>query len=1168
LPMPLNDPEKILLDALKALPPNTVYSDTGKKEIVSGFRMYTSAKVEHVAWDGREGTLAVIVDEGGGMVVRMTFEDGRVVSRCGCKVFSLHGKCGHVVCAFLTIIHLLKPNLFKMTVEDPHYRDRLLAELLNEQGVERDGLSPESNVVPFERLKRFDDGVRKAARGVRASVYEVVIEENRGRVKAYVEQDGERIESFAHIRFLPQELGYLVGFSRRDDMSVPLSIFLKKWGKDYRIIFREGIASHHIVWRDDISCNTWTEVDAWGEEVLVSKKCAMDGDPSPASLLGNFALNAERTKICHVKDRSGWELWKALRDVSLRGAHASEGVRETGDWVLNIPSQVFTRFQLSFNKPEGGSAIPAAVFKVNGAEAAPSVSTVGAYEISVTRSDKNEGEFILKPVCRANEHQFNPSRRVLSFVRAVEWGRVPMSLRTRKRKPILYDMFFQAFALRKNRKALDEKLKNAINERTFGKPQFASLARRLIRESVAKWNAEAVQLHLTDQGWQFVELDRERELALFSVPYEVFGPALFERVILDHSSMVVIEEEFLQRLHILTERAASRGIEVHLEGHLVDRASWEFELDAREGSIDWFEIRPEIRCNGETIERELWEQALKRKGVFYHNGKVQVLDETTMETLSALAGLTGGSKTAGKALSKEIVSVPRLKIIEILSLRKKGITVRLTPGDEELVARLTQFDKIESKPLPEGLVGELRHYQREGYSWLAFLYEHRFGACLADDMGLGKTIQAIVLLAAIREGKIWCGISKKKPSLIVMPPSLLFNWEQEIAKFCPGLKVYVYRGKDRSTALDGYDVVLTSYGLVRRDIARLRDMYFDAIIFDEAQAIKNIVAGTTGAVRQLKGAFKMALTGTPVENHIGEYYSIMDLVLPGLLGDYKEFQGKARHDMAAFLPGVVERTKPFVLRRTKERILKELPPKIENDVYLDLTERQKKFYNRTVEEVRSTIEDAYRNNTASQAKIVALTAIMKLRQICLTPELLVEDQKEMSPKVEFLKDKLEQLCSESHSSLVFSQFTSFLDVVEEELKTKGFRIFRLDGSTPVVKRRTIVEGFQDCETPAVFLLSLKAGGQGLNLTRASYVFHLDPWWNPAVENQASDRSHRIGQKKKVIVTRLLMRHTVEEKMMALKQRKLSLYRALMDAPEESAGKAITREDFNFLLGLG
>jgi len=465
------------------------------------------------------------------------------------------------------------------------------------------------------------------------------------------------------------------------------------------------------------------------------------------------------------------------------------------------------------------------------------------------------------------------------------------------------------------------------------------------------------------------------------------------------------------------------------------------------------------------------------------------------------------------------------------------------------------------------LRADLRQYQREGYYWLAFLYEHGFGACLADDMGLGKTVQAICLLAAMKEGKVTPPGSAPTglKSLVVVPPSLIFNWEREIERFYPNLGIRVYRGRGRSAGTGDYDVLIASYGLVRRDIAKLKQLRFNVIIFDEAQMIKNIFADTTHAVRQLKALFKIALTGTPVENHVGEYFSIMDTVLPGLLGDYREFQGRVRADAASVLPVLKERTRPFVLRRTKERILKELPPKIERDVFLELTEEQKRFYNRTVLEVRSTVDAAYRMKAAEQARIIALTAIMKLRQICLTPRLLVEELKEPSPKIEFLKEKLGELCDASHSSLVFSQFTSFLDLVEEELRTKGLPLFRLDGSTPVSKRKGIVDGFQESRAPAVFLLSLKAGGRGLNLTRGAYVFHLDPWWNPAVENQASDRSHRIGQENKVIVTRLLMRHTIEEKMTALKNRKACLYRALMDGPGGCEDRAITKDDFEFLL---
>ena len=440
-----------------------------------------------------------------------------------------------------------------------------------------------------------------------------------------------------------------------------------------------------------------------------------------------------------------------------------------------------------------------------------------------------------------------------------------------------------------------------------------------------------------------------------------------------------------------------------------------------------------------------------------------------------------------------------------------------------MMARLVRFTGIEERPVP-ALRADLRQYQREGYHWLAFLYETRVRRLSGRRYGPGQDRAGNLPPCCHEGGKVTPPGSAPTglKSLVIVPPSLIFNWEREIERFYPDLNVRVYRGRGRSAGTEDYDVLIASYGLVRRDIARLKQLRFNVIIFDEAQAIKNIFADTTHAVRQLKALFKIALTGTPVENHLGEYFSIMDLVLPGLLGDYREFQGRAKADAASVLPALKERTRPFVLRRTKERILKELPPKIERDVYLELTEEQKKFYNRTVQEVRSTVDAAYRTKAAEQARIIALTAIMKLRQICLTPRLLVEELKEPAPKIEFLKEKLGELCEESHSSLVFSQFTSFLDLVEEELRTKGLPLFRLDGSTPVSKRKGIVDGFQESRTPAVFLLSLKAGGRGLNLTRGAYVFHLDPWWNPAVENQASDRSHRIGQENKVIVTRLLM----------------------------------------------
>jgi non-specific serine/threonine protein kinase len=292
----------------------------------------------------------------------------------------------------------------------------------------------------------------------------------------------------------------------------------------------------------------------------------------------------------------------------------------------------------------------------------------------------------------------------------------------------------------------------------------------------------------------------------------------------------------------------------------------------------------------------------------------------------------------------------------------------------------------------------------------------------------------------------------------------------------------------------------------------------------------------------------------------------MDLCVPGLLGDYDNMKGKLKTPSPDVLHTIMQRTRPFVLRRTKAQILKELPPKTETDIYLELTDRQKTLYQHTVASIRSTIATAYRSKTSAQARIIALTAILKLRQICLSPRLIQKGSADTSPKLVCVVERLQELMDEGHSALVFSQFTSYLDLVEQEFHAHHIPYVRLDGSTPTATRKKIVQEFQDGKQPLVFLLSLKAGGQGLNLTKASYVFHLDPWWNPAVENQASDRAHRIGQKQKVSIMRLLMRHTIEEKMMELKQQKLELYQAVLEgAAHRGGGTALSQKDFDFLL---
>jgi len=1165
--MTLAGKEQQLLDVIGARPPRGVYENAGKKEILRGFKLYVDCRVGTIRWESGGvlvvdlGTSTWSEDQLVSHSVRIFRDESDLCFECSCNRGHGAEKCEHIVAAHVAILHVLNPKLFRMTKDDPAAYARLEAGLLRrplpipprgDVGGTRNVVDPRATLIDRPAPSQF----------------QVIIESSGKGLRAFVEKDDRRVSETVDYHSLPWEIAYLTRCAYQQDMSFALSNFLRRANNPYPLFYQTGSERRRVEWLGERMFPTWTELDARGEEIILRKGFSLGkGGLSMTRLIGNFAFSEDYGEMCYVAAREGWQPWEHLRGLCMKDPVVSGRMAQANGREIRIPIERFRTFELMLKKSRAKELLEPIRCLSKGEEAPVLPAEATRYRLLISRSREGEGTFLIEPQCWSGDYVFRPSQRLMLFVREIEWGTAPASIRTRKRKPILYDALFRALSLN-IRKGLGEWLRERINEVTFGRANFASEARRRIKRAIDKFREEELQFHFTDQGWRLISVDKEKEKLLFLVPYAAFGQVLFDRLVRHGTAMVVREEHLLERLHVLHEIAQEAGIELSFDQYPIESVTWELALDATEGTIDWFEIRPEIRCNGKTIPKEFWEQALARKGVIVRDGAIQILNRQSLEALTALSRLWAGAKAATGPRS--IVSIPRLRIIDLLSLRKQGIEVRLSAEDEAVMQRLIRFVGIEERAIPDRLIATLRHYQKEGYEWLAFLYEHRFGACLADDMGLGKTVQAICLLAGLKEGKVRQGQvplpgSSPFQFLVVVPPSLLFNWEQEIARFYPDLKVYVYRGKDRSTHESGYDVMLTSYGLVRRDIARLKNLAFDVIIFDEAQAIKNIFADTTSAVRQLRGLFKLALTGTPVENHVGEYFSIMDLVLPGLLGEYREFQGRARADLTALLPEVADRTRPFMLRRTKERILKELPPKIERDVYLELTEQQKKFYNRTVQEVRSTIDAAYSGKTAAQAKIIALTAIMKLRQICLTPQLLVADMKDPAPKIEFLKEKLEELFSESHSALVFSQFTSFLDLVEADLIAGGVPLLRLDGSTPVVKRKEIVEAFQGSKEPSIFLLSLKAGGQGLNLTRATYVFHLDPWWNPAVENQASDRTHRIGQTNKVIVTRLLMRHTVEEKMMALKNRKLGLYRALMEAPEKSGARAITREDFDFLL---
>ncbi|TKB76227.1 MAG: DEAD/DEAH box helicase, partial [Nitrospira sp.] len=739
---------------------------------------------------------------------------------------------------------------------------------------------------------------------------------------------------------------------------------------------------------------------------------------------------------------------------------------------------------------------------------------------------------------------------------------VSSPLRAQKRKAVLYDTWFKLLSER-DAKERDRRIKTALAPEYWSRA-VSNEAYRWLRHHLSLYARPDERLQIREGRWELMPIDKSREALLYRIPFELFGPQMFHGTS-GYDRMRIEAPRLFQRLPELLEKLTDAGVPLLCEEAPVRPSRWDCALDVgRRAGIDWFEVRPEIRCDGAIVEEAVWQEAVRRGGLVRTEGGLRLLDATSLERLRALANLS--EQAARGRGAARIVRVPRLQIFDWMALREQGIRVSLPAEEEAVLSRLLGFERIDAPALPEGLRATLRPYQRDGYAWLAFLHQHRFGACLADDMGLGKTLQAIGLLAAIKEGLVRPPQGVGGPHLVVVPTSLLFNWEQELARFYPGLKVHIYSGKGRTLDAQSGDVVLTTYGLVRRDIEALERTAFHVIVFDEAQAVKNLVADTTGAVRRLKGFFKIAMTGTPVENHLGEYFSIMDLCLPGLLGDYERFAGSLKRAPGGTPERLLRRTRPFILRRTKEQALPDLPPKIETDVFLELTDRQKALYQQTVEHVRSTIDEAYRRKTQAQAQFIALTAILKLRQACLSPRLLTGQSDESSPKLSFLIERLQILLEEGHSALVFSQFTSFLDLVQEACAAHDMPYSRLDGSTALGARKARVTAFQHSEQPGVFLLSLKAGGQGLNLTKATYVFHLDPWWNPAVENQASDRAHRIGQKQTVSVMRILMRHTVEEKMTALKQRKLALYEAVMRGAVRGTGQGVlTKADFDFLL---
>ena len=555
---------------------------------------------------------------------------------------------------------------------------------------------------------------------------------------------------------------------------------------------------------------------------------------------------------------------------------------------------------------------------------------------------------------------------------------------------------------------------------------------------------------------------------------------------------------------------------------------------------DWLELGGALHLDdGRVLElRELLALAAEAKGRFVRLGEDEFLSlsHALRRCVDGLRGFTDRGRFHPLAAPA---------IADVLD----GTGLDASPAWEQLLARIKAVRTLDPQ-LPSTLQAELRDYQLEGYRWLARLAHWGAGACLADDMGLGKTIQALALILSR---------APSGPTLVLAPTSVCGNWLDEAARFAPTLRPLRFGSGDRAAMLaqaGPFDLIVASYGLLQTEGERLAGVHWQTIVADEAQAFKNALTKRSKAIMQLKGAFRLITTGTPIENHLGELWNLFRFINPGLLGSLESFNARFAnpielHQDQGARARLRQLLRPFILRRLKSEVLSELPPRTEITLKLELSDSEMALYEAVRREAVARLEDAEAIANPGQQRMQLLAEIMRLRRACCHPRLALPDSPMPSSKLDAFAEIVDELIENRHKALVFSQFVDHLKLIREHLDARGIRYQYLDGSTPEPRRRAAVTAFQSGDGE-LFLISLRAGGAGLNLTAADYVIHMDPWWNPAVEDQASDRAHRIGQQRPVTVYRLVAKDTIEERILKLHAHKRDLADALLEGTDDTS----------------